>query len=152
MADKIRILVDGDACPVINIIEEIAREYNLELYIFFDVNHDITINYGQKVRVDEEYQEADMKIYNSCKKKDIVITGDYGLACILIGKGVTVIDPRGNIFSDYNIEYLLMQRHQSAKIRRATGRQQSHKRRKKEDDFKFVRVLKKEISAANKND
>lgn len=149
MVDKMRILVDGDACPVLNIVEEIAKEYNLELYIFFDVNHNITVDYGQKVRVDEQYQEADMKIYNSCKMEDIVITGDYGLACILLGKGVTVIDFRGNIFSDYNIEYLLMKRHQSAKIRRATGRQQSHKKREKEDDLKFARVLKKEILSTN---
>jgi len=136
-----RILVDGDSCPVINIIEEIAKEYKLELYVFFDVNHNITLDYGHFVRVDEEYQAADMEIYNRCQQGDIVITGDYGLACILLGKDAIVISSRGNIYSDYNIEYLLMQRHHSAQMRRATGRHQSHRKRDREDDLKFEDVL-----------
>lgn len=137
-----RILVDGDGCPVINLVEKIAEEYRIDLYIFTDLNHYLEADYANLIVVDQEYQSVDMELYNFSKSGDIVVTGDYGLAAIALGKGAFVISFSGKVFSDKNIDYLLMQRHQNFKMRRKTGRHTSHKKRSKEDDSKFIKNLK----------
>ncbi len=140
-----RILIDADSCPVLDIAQEIARKNDVELLIFADLNHNLTINYGQKIVVDQKSQSVDMKIFNMCKPGDIVITQDYGLASLVLGKEAIPVSTKGKIFSDNNIKYLLMRRHNNAKIRRATGRHHSHKKRQKKDDLKFEKILKKLI-------
>ncbi|MFW6410338.1 MAG: hypothetical protein ACOCZR_04775 [Halanaerobiales bacterium] len=42
-----RILIDGDACPVIEEAEEIAKQYKLELIIFTDITHQLTSDYAK---------------------------------------------------------------------------------------------------------
>ncbi|RCW48650.1 hypothetical protein DFR78_10832 [Halanaerobium sp. MA284_MarDTE_T2] len=139
---KMRILVDGDGCPVVGIVENIAEEYGIELDIFTDLNHHLTVDYGKIFVVDQKYQSADMEIFNFCRENDIVVTGDYGLAAVVLGKGAQVISFSGKIFSDNNIDYLLMQRHQNFKWRRKTGRHNSHKKRSEADDLRFAEKLK----------
>ena len=34
-----RVIVDGDACPGISIIQRIAKENNLELIVYCDIHH-----------------------------------------------------------------------------------------------------------------
>ena len=59
-----RIIVDGDACPGISIIENIAKKYNIELILYCDINHYINLNYGEVRVVDSGFQSVDMKIAN----------------------------------------------------------------------------------------
>lgn len=140
-----RIIIDGDACPVIDQTETIAKEYNIELLLFCDYNHEIELNYGEVIKVDQSNQSVDMKILNNCNKGDIIITDDYGLASLVLGKQANAINSRGKIFTNKNIEHLLMQRHINQKIRRAGGRHQTTKKRNSEDDQKFMKRLKKLI-------
>jgi len=37
-----RIIVDGDACPGISIIKNVAKKYNLPLIVYCDINHYIS--------------------------------------------------------------------------------------------------------------
>ena len=45
--EKMQILVDADACPVVSIVEEIAEKYNIQA-IWLDKNDKITKTDGVK--------------------------------------------------------------------------------------------------------
>lgn len=136
-----RIIVDGDACPGISIIENIAKKYGLELIVFCDINHYIQLEYGEVKVVDSGFQSVDMYVVNISKKKDIVISQDYGVAAIALGKGAYVINPKGYYYNEENIDRLLEERHISQKIRRAGGRTNNPKKRTKEDDLRLEKNL-----------
>ncbi len=142
-----RIIVDGDACPGISIIENIAKKYHLELIVFCDINHYIYLEYGEVKVVDSGFQSVDMYVINTCKEKDIVISQDYGVAAIALGKKAYVINPKGYYYNEENIDRLLEERHISQKIRRAGGRTNNPKKRTKEDDLRLEKNLIKLIES-----
>ena len=90
-----KIIVDGDACPGISIITNIAKKYELEVIIYCDINHYITVNYGEVRVVDSGFQSVDMKVVNECSNGDIIVSQDYGVAAICLGKKANVISPKG---------------------------------------------------------
>ena len=55
-----RILVDGDGCPVISIITKAAAEHDLELIVYTDLNHQHQLDYGTLKVVDQGFQSVDM--------------------------------------------------------------------------------------------
>ncbi|MEA4925790.1 MAG: YaiI/YqxD family protein [Syntrophomonadaceae bacterium] len=136
-----RILVDADACPVKEIIEDIAREHSIELIMVSNINHFIRSDYAQVVMVDGADQSADIYIINLCRKRDIVITQDYGLASMVLAKGSYAMDSLGRRFSPCNIEGLLMQRYVNQKARRAGERITGPKKRQLADNSRFMRKL-----------
>lgn len=136
-----RIIVDGDACPGISIIENIAKKYGLELIVFCDIHHYIQLKYGEVKVVDSGFQSVDMYVVNISKEKDIVISQDYGVAAIALGKGAYVINPKGYYYNEENIDRLLEERHISQKIRRAGGKTNNPKKRTKEDDLRLEKNL-----------
>lgn len=136
-----RIIVDGDACPGISIIENIAKQYKLDLILYCDINHYINLDYGEVKVVDSGFQSVDMYILNVCKEKDIVITQDYGVAAICLSKKSYVINPKGYYYNEENIDRLLEERHISQKIRRAGGKTNNPKKRTKDDDIRLEKNL-----------
>ena len=142
-----RIIVDGDACPGISIIENIAKKYKLELIVFCDINHYIYLEYGEVKVVDSGFQSVDMYVINICKGKDLVITQDYGVAAIALGKGAYAINPKGYYYNEENIDRLLEERHISQKIRRAGGKTNNPKKRTKDDDIRLEKNLIKLIES-----
>lgn len=74
------------------------------------------------ITVDDGFQRVDMVIVNKVKPGDIVVTGDYGLAALVLGKGCYAISPRGRIFTVDKIDNLLMIRHLNTKILKGGGR------------------------------
>lgn len=143
-----KIIIDGDACPSKNIIEKAAKEYEIDLLIFCSIDHMITSDYAEVRYVDKGSQMVDMKVANEAKKNDIVITQDYGVAAMVLPRGVFAIGPKGNIYSNENIDTLLLQRHLSAKARRAGQKTTNPKKRIKEDDEKLYHNLVKLIKQA----
>ena len=140
-----RIIVDGDACPGISIIEKIAKSYKLDLIVYCDINHYIALDYGEVKIVDSGFQSVDMYVVNACIKNDIVISQDYGVAAICLGKEAFVINPKGYNYTDKNIDRLLEERHISQKIRKAGGRTNNPRKRTKEDDIRLKTTLEKII-------
>ncbi len=136
-----RIIVDGDACPGISIIEKLAEKYQLDLIVYCDIHHFITLNYGEVKVVDAGFQSVDMKVSNEAKFNDIVVSQDYGVAAICLGKKAHVISTRGTIYTNKNIDSMLEQRHMSQKIRKAGGRTPNAKKRTFEDDNKLEKNL-----------
>ncbi|MFT8314120.1 MAG: YaiI/YqxD family protein [Clostridium sp.] len=141
-----RIIVDADACPGREIIEKAAQKNYIEVIMYCDINHILKSDYSKIVYVDSGFQSVDMKIANEAKKGDIVITQDFGVAAMVLGKNAYALSPKGNIYSNDNIERLLFERHLGQKVRRGGGRTVNHKKRDIEDDKKLYNNLIKIIS------
>ena len=136
-----KIIVDGDACPGISIIVKIAKEYGLDLIIYCDIHHYITVDYGEVRVVDSGFQSVDMKVVNECNSGDIIVSQDYGVAAICLGKKAVVISPKGYIYTNENIGAMLEQRYLSQKIRRGGGKTPNVKKRTIEDDKRLQKKL-----------
>ncbi len=132
-----KILVDADACPVKNIIEDLAQQYNIEVIMVSNHHHALQSSYAQVLTVDDYSQSVDIAIANLAVTGDIVITQDYGLAALVVGKGIGAIHPGGNIYTLDNIDGLLMQRFISQKARQAGEKAGRPKKRNLKDDMYF---------------
>lgn len=142
----IRIIVDGDGCPGISYIEKVAKEENIDLLVYSTIDHNINLDYGEVKRVDAGFQSVDMYVINDTKEGDIVISQDFGVAALALGKKAYAISPKGMIFSNDNIERLLFERHLSQKARKAGLRGKNASKRKKEDDINLYNTIKKVIN------
>lgn len=146
-----RILVDADACPVKEIILNVAGELGIPVTMAASLAHQL--DYGDLatvIRVDCAPQAVDMVIINMSRPGDIVITQDYGLASLVLPKGALALSPRGLIFSEKNMNDLLYQRFISGEIRRQGGRQRGPRAHTKEDNLCFERNLRQLINAASR--
>lgn len=141
-----KIIVDADSCPVKEIVVKVGAEFGLAVLMVASVAHEMPDAPGvENVRVDSMPQAVDMVVINRLQAGDIAVTGDYGLASLILGKGGRVLSPRGFIYSDGNIDRLLLQRHVDAKIRRAGGRTKGPRAFTREDRERFEENLRKLI-------
>ncbi len=142
-----RIIVDGDGCPVIDITIKIAKYYELEIIVVKDYSHDLWDEYATIVTVDEGHDSVDLHIVNNVKKKDIVVTQDYGLAAMALTKGAICITQNGKVISSNNIDHLLARRHFNQQIRKKYKHYPKIKKRSPEQDNFFKENLKKLIES-----
>jgi uncharacterized protein len=135
-----RIFVDGDACPVKEEILAVARAKNIEVIFvvstasYFCRDWDVT-----QVLVDNLPQAVDIAIINRIQAGDVVVTQDYGLALLVLGKLGKAISPAGNVFHDQNIDRLLLNRHINFEARKAGVRLKGPKKRSAKDHARFLR-------------
>lgn len=145
---KMKIIVDGDGCPGMRFIEKLAKEEEVDLIVYSTIDHNITLDYGTVKRVDKGFQSVDMYVINETKENDVVISQDFGVAAMVLGKKGFAVSPKGMIFSNENIERLLFERHLSQKARRAGLRGKNASKRKSEDDLKLYETLKSVVRKA----
>ena len=136
-----RILIDGDGCPVVDLTIKISRKFNIEVIIMCDTSHIFNKDGAKTMVFSKGADSVDFALINLLKKDDMVITQDYGLAAMAINKASDVINQNGLIYSNENIDRLLYSRHISKKIRKSGGRTKGPKKRTKEDDLNFERTL-----------
>ena len=132
-----KILVDADACPVKQIIVKLAKQNNIPVTMLIDTSHVLHDGYSKVITVDKEADSVDYALMRLLTRDDIVVTQDFGLAAMVIGKGARALNQNGLIFTDENMDRLLMERHIGAKVRRGGGRTKGPAKRTKEDDAKF---------------
>jgi uncharacterized protein len=146
-----KILVDADACPktVLLACLEIGQKYSVPVWTVASFNHNILSDHH--IVVGSASQEADLKVINLTAPGDIVITQDWGLAAMVLGKPARCLSPDGREFRPDKIEFLLEEREVKAKLRRGGGRTKGPKKRTGEDDRNFVAGLEK-IFASGDND
>ncbi|MDZ4993119.1 YaiI/YqxD family protein [Clostridium perfringens] len=144
-----KIVVDGDGCAGREIIEKVAKKNSINVLIYCTINHMIRSDYSEIKIVDNGFQSVDMYVANATEKNDIVVTQDYGVAAMALGKRALAISPRGYIYDNNNIDRLLFERHLSQKNRRAGGRTKGNHKRSKEDDERLYYNLEKLIGKAN---
>lgn len=133
-----RIIIDADACPVTDITLQLAEERGIPCTIVCDNAHYIVRDTAETIVVDKGADSADLKIANTVSRGDIVVTQDYGLAALILGKGGRAINQNGLIFTDENIENLLYSRYINKKIRLSGGRTKGPHGRTPENDRAFI--------------
>lgn len=141
------VLIDADACPVVRIAENIAKKHNVPVKLFCDTNHVMTSDYAEVETVSAGADAVDFRIANLCKKGDIVITQDYGVAAMTLSKGAFAIHQSGMIYDNENIDRLLFQRFLTKEIRRSSAKNhlKGPKKRTNEDDKAFSQSFEKLI-------
>lgn len=136
-----RVVIDADACPVTDIALDIASERGIRCVLVFDNSHFIERENAESLIVDKGADSADIKIANTVSRGDIVITQDYGLAAMCLGKGAKVLNQNGLIFTDKNIETLLYSRFINKKIRMSGKRTKGPPKRTAENDDSFIKAF-----------
>ena len=95
-----RILIDGDGCPVVDLTIKISRKFNIEVIIMCDTSHIFNKDGSKTMVFSKGADSVDFALINLLKKDDIVITQDYGLAAMAINKASYVINQNGLIYSN----------------------------------------------------
>lgn len=141
-----KLIVDADACPkvVLQICQRLGREHAVPVWTVASFNHNIVSDYH--IVVGSDSQEADLKIINVTEAGDIVITQDWGLAAMVLGKQAKCIGPSGWEYHPDKIEFLLEEREVKAKLRRGGGRTKGPKKRTSDDDQAFETTLRRIFS------
>ena len=145
-----QIYVDADACPVVDIVEKIAKKYQISVTLLCDTNHILTSGYSEVIVVGAGADAVDYKLISLCHRGDIVVSQDYGVAAMALSKGAYAIHQSGKWYTDENIDQMLMERHLNKKARRAS--QKNHfkgpKKRTGEDDERFAQSFERMVKAA----
>ena len=113
------IYIDADACPVTRIAEDIARKHGIPVMLLCDTSHVLTSDYSTVKVIGAGADAVDFALINLCRREDIVVTQDYGVAALALGKGARAIHQSGKLFTDENIDGLLMVRRLAKKARRS---------------------------------
>lgn len=120
-----RLFIDGDGSPVKDTTIEVALIYKLEVVIVTSIDHYSRKEYPAIVSfvyVDKGSEAADYRIVQLIRKNDLLVTQDYGLASLVLPKGVFVLHQLGREYTVETIDSLLEQRYFSAKVRKSGGR------------------------------
>ncbi len=136
-----RILIDADGCPVVDIAVRAAKSFSLECHIFCDSSHIFDKDGAETHTVTKGADSADFALANFAKKGDVVITQDYGLASMCLSRGAICINQDGCEYTEDNIDGLLFARHTAKKVRNAGGRIKGPPKRTKEQDMRFSEKL-----------
>ena len=148
-----QIFVDADACPVVGIIEKIAKEHYVPVTLLCDTNHILSSDYSKVIVVGAGADAVDYKLISICHKGDIVVSQDYGVAAMAIGKGAYAIHQSGKWYTNDNIDQMLMERHLNKKARRSSHKNhvKGPKKRTEEDDERFAESFEKMVLRALDN-
>ena len=149
-----QIFVDADACPVVDIVEKIAKEYNVPVTLLCDTNHVLSSAYSEVVIVGAGADAVDYKLISICHKGDIVVSQDYGVAAMALGKGAYAIHQSGKWYTNDNIDQMLMERHLNKKARRSSHKNyiKGSKKRTEEDDERFAQSFEKLVLMVQQNE
>ncbi len=108
-----KIWVDADACPVA-IKEILYRAANrTEMALTLVANQMLRVPpspWIRAVQVPSGFDVADQHIVQAAAAGDLVVTADVPLAAAVIAKGARVIDPRGELLDQGNIQERLSMR------------------------------------------
>ena len=132
-----KILVDADACPVKEIIARLAKQRQIPVTMLIDTSHQLNDGYSTVITVDKAVDSVDYALMGLLAREDFVVTQDFGLAAMVLGKGARAINQNGMEYTNDNIDRLLMERHVGAKVRRGGGRTKGPAKRTKEDNERF---------------
>ena len=107
-----RILVDADSCGKVRTIARIGKELKVPIILYHDDSHEIEScdDYESKV-IPHGKDAVDFAILKDCKKNDVVITQDTGLASLVLAMNAFCIHPKGFCFTNQNIMSLLTTRY-----------------------------------------
>ncbi len=132
-----KVLVDSDACPVKEIIICECKKLGVPVTMVCNTSHLIADDYSTVVTVEKGADSADIALINLAAKGDIVISQDFGVASMALGKGAAALNQNGMRYDDSNMDKLLFERHLGQKLRRSGGHTKGPKKRTKQQNEQF---------------
>lgn len=132
------IYVDADACPVVRQVEQLAQARGLPVTLLCDTSHVLRSDASEVRFIGEGADAVDLALINLCRRGDVVVTQDYGVAALALGKGAHAIHQSGMLYTQENIDRLLMERHLARKARQSGKHHlKGPRKRTREDDERF---------------
>ena len=144
-----KLLIDADGCPVVDIAVRLARQHGMECLILCDTAHEFCKEGARTVTVSKGADSVDFALVNLVEKGDVVVTQDYGLAAMCLARSAAALNQNGMVYTDGNIGALLHQRHTAQKIRRGGGRLKGPPKRAAEQDRVFEAALEGMLCGGN---
>lgn len=142
-----KILIDADGCPVVDITLHEAVRFHIETIIFCDTSHLIQREGARTITVSKGADSVDFALVNLVSAGDLVITQDYGLAAMCLARGATPIHQSGFVYDENNIDALLSARHASQEMRRAGKRVKGPQKRTSRENLFFEQTLRECIQS-----
>ena len=143
------IFIDADGCPVVDLTLKIARELEIPVLLICDTSHRFEREGAQTITVSKGADSADFALVNRVVPGDVVVTQDYGLAAMCLAKRALPLNQDGMVYTNENIDALLLFRHTARKIRNAGGRLKGNaKRNRAVQDKAFADALRKILLGA----
>lgn len=124
-----RVLIDADGCPVVDIAIRLCKIHGISCLLLCDTSHEFHRDGAETLVFDKGADSVDFCLVNRVSPGDIVITQDYGLASMCLAKNARVLHQDGWEYTPDNIDALLLVRHDSRKLRAAGGRTKGPKKR-----------------------
>lgn len=132
-----KVLIDADACPVVDTAVKFCHKYRVECLLFCDTAHQMQRDGATTLVFDKGADSVDFALVNRVSPGDIVITQDYGLASMCLSKKAKILHQDGWEYTQYNIDALLFQRHAAKEHRAAGGRTKGPPKRTAAQDKQF---------------
>lgn len=132
-----KVLIDADACPVVDIAVKHCRKANVHCLLLCDTAHACYRDGAETLIFDKGSDSVDFALVNRVGAGDIVITQDYGLASMCLGRKARILHQDGWEYTFDNISGLMEQRHAAKKHRLAGGRTKGPGKRTKQQDAAF---------------
>ncbi len=102
-----KLWLDADAAPrdVKEVCYRASERLQLETILVANMRLQLPVGYPllSAVRVDGGPDVADLYIAEHAQRGDVAVTADIPLAALLVPKGVVVIDPRGEEYTEETI-------------------------------------------------
>lgn len=136
-----KVLIDADACPVVDIAVRLCKERAVECLLLCDTAHEMQRGGAQTLLFDKGADSVDFALINRVLPGDLVITQDYGLASMCLAKDARVLHQDGWEYTQYNIDALLFQRYAAKEYRMAGGRTKGPSKRKTAQDQAFEKAF-----------
>nr|MBP3599111.1 YaiI/YqxD family protein [Eubacterium sp.] len=148
-----QILIDADACPVVHLTERVAEEYGIPVILLCDTNHILQSDYSEVKVIDAGADAVDFALIRYCQAGDVVVTQDYGVAAMALGKKAYAIHQSGKWYTNENIDQMLMERHMAKMARQQAKRGKGKhikgpRKRTPEDDERYEKSLRKLLDKA----
>ena len=135
------VLIDADACPVVDIAVSLCLQYRIPCVLLCDTAHRILREGVTTLVFDKGTDSVDFAIANRVRPGDLVITQDYGLASMCLARNARIMHQNGWEYTEYNISGLLEQRHAAKKFRAAGGRTKGPSKRTAAQNLAFSQAL-----------
>lgn len=136
-----RVLIDADGCPVVDITVRLCGKFQVPCVILCDTAHEFHRGGAETLVFDKGADSVDYAIANRVCPNDLVITQDYGLASMCLARQARVLHQDGWEYTRDNIDALLLVRHDSRKYRSSGGRVKGPKKRTPAQNSAFEAAL-----------
>ena len=136
-----RVLIDGDGCPVVDAAVRLCRQYHVTCILLCDTAHEFHRAGAQTLVFDKGADSVDYALVNRVQSGDIVITQDYGLASMCLARNARILHQDGWEYTSDNMDALLLSRYESRKYRASGGRTKGPGKRSAAQDRAFSGAL-----------